>query len=400
MATTSPAGHRTRDLAAISGLGITSLVAYGSWFYAYGVLVEAIELDTGWSATLLGATYAAATLLVGMLATFAGRALDRRGAPVVLGTGGVVGGALFVAAASATSAPVFALLYGLGGGVVGALGFYHLTMAATARLGAKEDRARNLALLTIWGGLASAIYLPIAARAVEAIGWRDTQRWLGVSVTLAFIGAAWLARDVRAVVASDPDHQVGPLRALLHASRDPAVRQAIVADGIAGIGIGVLLVQQVPAMVDAGLAFTTAASFAGARGFLQLLGRIPLSPVVKRFGTRPSLVGAFFLVGMSGLLLLGSGSFVVASLFALVAGIALGAMSPLSGLYAQELFDDEHLGLLMGGRAMVRQVFWAAGPFVAGILVDRTGGTAVAAWMIVVTGLLSALVLSRPVRSA
>lgn len=388
---------RGRDLVSLSGLGITSLVAYGSWFYAYGVLVEAIEADTGWSSTVLGATYAVATLLVGALATLAGRVLDRRGAAPVLAVGGLVGGSLMIAAAQAQTALLFAITYGLGGGLVGALGFYHVTMAASARLGEAQQRPRNLALLTIWAGLASAIYLPITARLVEASGWRVTQRWLGISIMVAFLGAAWLTRGIKAIVVQE-DHDARPLPALRIAAADPVVRRMLVADGVAGIGIGVLLVQQVPAMVDAGLAFTTAAGFAGARGFLQLLGRIPLSPVVARFGTRQSLSGALALVGVSGLLLLTSSTFLVAGLFALVAGVGLGAMSPLSGLYAQELFDDAHLGLLMGARATIRQVFWAAGPFVAGILVDATGSTKVASLMIAVTGFASALLLARPVR--
>lgn len=387
---------RRRDLVTLSGLGVTSLVAYGAWFYAYGVLVKAIEVDTGWSSTALGATYAVATLLVGVLATMAGRVLDRRGAAPVLAVGGLVGGGLLIAAADAGSPGMFAVTYGLGGGVVGALGFYHVTMAASARLGTPAQRPRNLALLTIWAGLASAIYLPITAQLVEAQGWRATQRWLGASVVIAFILAAWLTRSITASVV-EVDHDARPLPALRLAAADPAVRQMLLADAVAGIGIGVLLVQQVPAMVDAGLAFTTAAGFAGARGLLQLLGRIPLTPVVTRFGTRRSLVGALFLVGVSGLLLRSSGNFVVASLFALVAGVGLGAMSPLSGLYAQELFDEAHLGLLMGARATIRQVFWAAGPFLAGILVDATGSTEVASLLVAVTGFLSAGLLSRRV---
>ncbi|MFT5222060.1 MAG: MFS family permease [Glaciecola sp.] len=391
-------GVRGRELVTLSGLGITSLVAYGAWFYAYGVLVEAIEVDTGWSSSILGATYAAATLLVGVLATLAGRVLDRRGAAPVLAVGGVLGGGLLVAASHATTAGLFALSYGLGGGLVGALGFYHVTMAASARLGTAQQRPRNLALLTIWAGLASAIYLPITATLVEAQGWRATQRWLGISVIVAFLGAAWLTRGLKAR-AVEADQDVRPLPALRLAAADPAVRQMLLAEAVAGIGIGVLLVQQVPAMVDAGLAFTTAAGFAGARGLLQLAGRIPLTPVVARFGTRRSLVGALFLVGVSGLLLLNSSNYVIASLFALVAGIGLGAMSPLSGLYAQELFDDAHLGLLMGARASVRQVFWAAGPFSAGILVDATGSTKVASIMVAIAGFTSCALLARPLKS-
>ncbi len=391
------AGRTGRELGAIAGLGLTSLASYGAFFYAYGVLVEAIEADAGWSASVLGATYAAATLLVGAFAAPAGRLLDRRGAPVALALGGIVGGGLFTAAAAAPSAVVFAALYALGGGIVGSLGFYHVTMAASARVGLPEHRPRNIALLTIVGAFASAIYLPVAAWLVEGQGWRATQAWMGGSLVVAFLAGGLLARDVRSVEvdpAATPAHPMAVLRA---AAARPVVRRMLQAEAVAGIGIGIMLVHQVPAMVDAGLAFTTAAGIAGARGLLQLLGRIPLSPVVARTGTHAALVGAFVLVSASGLLLLGSGSLVVAGLFALVAGVALGAMSPLSGLYAQELFDHDHLGMLMGARAMVRQVFWAMGPLLGGIVVDRTDSQTGPVTMIAVTGALAALLLARPV---
>ncbi len=392
--TASPRGG-VGELLGVSGLGLASLAAYGAFFYAFGVLVEAIEADTGWSSTALGATYGAASLLVGLLAAPGGRVLDRYGGTAALLAGGVVGGGIFTAASWATSALAFGALYAVGGGLVGALGFYHVTMAASARVGPAERRPRNLALLTIWGAFASAIYLPVCAWLVEREGWRFAQRAMGLSVVVAFAIAGLLARQVRPVEVTPTT--VSPLAALQLAARRPVVRRMLAAEAVAGVGIGILLVQQVPAMVDAGLGFTAAAGFAGARGFLQLLGRVPLAPVVRRTGTHAALVGALALVGVSGLLLLASGSWAVAAAFAVVAGIALGAMSPLSGLYAQELFDHDNLGTLMGARAFVRQLFWATGPFVGGILVDRTGGTDATVWVIVVTGFASALVLVRPV---
>ena len=44
----------------VVGLGLVTLAAYGGWFYGFGVLVQPIADDTGWTVGMLGAAYAAA----------------------------------------------------------------------------------------------------------------------------------------------------------------------------------------------------------------------------------------------------------------------------------------------------------------------------------------------------
>jgi len=38
-----------RRFFSISALGIATIAAYGTWFYAFGVLLDPIILDTGWT---------------------------------------------------------------------------------------------------------------------------------------------------------------------------------------------------------------------------------------------------------------------------------------------------------------------------------------------------------------
>ena len=78
-----PPLHRT-----VGGLGLATIVAYGGWFYGFGVLVQPIADDTGWTVGMLGAAYAAAQLLAGLGATLGGRLLDRRGGRITFTVGG------------------------------------------------------------------------------------------------------------------------------------------------------------------------------------------------------------------------------------------------------------------------------------------------------------------------
>src|SRR5690606_31134733 len=115
-----------------------------------------------------------------------------------------------------------------------------------------------------------------------------------------------------------------------------------------GLSSSLLVLYQVPVMVAAGLTATTAAGFAGARGLLQLAGRLPMPWLVRRVGSRTTLRASHVLLAVSCLLLPLSGRVPVAVLFAVVAGVALGAMIPVESIFTTEAVSLEQLGLVLG----------------------------------------------------
>ena len=356
---------------AVGGLGLATIVSYGGWFYAFGVLLQPITDDTGWGVPLLGATYAVGQLLAGLGATIGGRLLDRHGCRPVLAGGGLVGGTLLGLAAAAPAAPVFALCFALAAGVIGSVGFYHVTMAAARRL--RPDRPVGaIGPLTIYGAFASPIFLPLTAWVVGDLGWRWTLGLLAATTTVGMVVAALLAPDGRATT---PTGAAVPLRrAVAMAWADRATRRLVVMVVGHGVGFGIILAYQVPVMVALGLPLGTAAGVAGARGLLQLTGRLGIGRVVDRHGSRRPLVVVMLASAVAAALLGGSGNVVVAGLFAVVAGAAIGAESPLLGIRAGELLPEAHLGALMGAVQATAGAAAAAGPLLGGVLVGLTGG--------------------------
>ena len=95
------------DHVSIGVLGVLTICAYGSWYYSFGVLLEPIRSDTGWSESTLASSFSAGTILIGMSALFGGRMLDRVGHRPVFLLGGVVGTTGLVTASTATHVAVF-----------------------------------------------------------------------------------------------------------------------------------------------------------------------------------------------------------------------------------------------------------------------------------------------------
>lgn len=376
-------------------LGILSIVAFGAWFYGYGVLVEPIAEETGWGEGLLGATYGASLLMSGLAGTAVGHMLDARGSRTTFLVLAVTSTVALLGASVAVHQWTFALLGAVGGGLVGAGGYYNATSAVMARLVPRE-RAHGITVLTLFGAFASPIFLPLIGWTVTQVGWRPTLRGLALSVGAAYLAAAFAVPDVRPEEVERP-----PFRdALGDVVRGRPRRAIVAAVMVAGATSSLIIVQQVPAMTDAGMALATASAFAGARGLLQLVGRLPLAPVVVRFGARATLRGSYALMGAGALLLIGAGDVVQASLYALVAGVGIGAMSAAESIYAADVYDGPTMGTHLGVLGLLRGVGGAVGPTVGGLAVDATGSRTATLLLCAVGGTVAAAVLVRDAQPA
>jgi MFS family permease len=355
-------------LPAIVALGVLTITAYGGWYYGFGVLLEPIRRDEGWSSAALGTVFGAAILVNGVGSALGGRLLDRAGPRRTFLLATLIGAGGLAAAALQHNVITFGICYALGGGSIGALGFYHVTQAAAAR-SMPRRATQAIARLTMIGAFSSLIFLPLTAWLVQRTSWRVT-----LTIDAAAVGASFL---LTAVVV--PDHR-GPTRSLsrgreafAHAWESHSFRRLLLATLLSGAAVDIMLAFQVPIMRSAGLSLTAAAAVAGLRGVCQLLGRVPLGLVLRRFTARQALALAHLGAAASTLLLLGSGVLPIAICFALVAGASTGASSPLQGIYTAELVETEHLGLLLGVQQAFYGVAGAAGPIVAGVLLTASG---------------------------
>jgi MFS family permease len=162
---------------------------------------------------------------------------------------------------------------------------------------------------------------------------------------------------------------------------------------ISGAAIDVILVYQVPIMVAAGLPAGVAAMIGGIRGFAQVGGRLPLAPLLAKLGTRPTIIIALALAFVAALLLLASHHIVPAIGYSLLAGVSLGALSTVQGIYTNELVGGENLSLLMGAQQAVFALGSALGPVIAGAIFQADNSYAPVVLLTAAGLLVSAVVL-------
>jgi len=357
-----------------AALGLATIGAYGTAYYAIGVLIPVMSEQTGWSTGALSGGFSVGVLGQGAVALAAGRTFDRYGSRPVLVPALVVGAALLMAASFAQTSWQFVAAWGMGGAAVGGGLYYNVTMPVTARL-YPDRRASAFSVLTLLGALASPIFYPIAGALMDAFDWRVTLR---VLVLLMAICVAPAAALVRAPAASRPTNDdpagAGTLAAAL---RRATVHRALIVVVFAACSSSALLLHQVAAMQGAGLSLAAASGFAGMRGAFQIPGRLLLNPLTARFGVRGSIALCYATATTAALALLvasgGGGATVLAFYFAAVGGMSLGLLSPLNGLFQAEVYGDARLGTLTGVSTVLGSVSAASGAWLAGVTVDVTG---------------------------
>jgi MFS family permease len=354
----------------ISVLGVLTIIGYGACYYAYGVLIGPISADTRWPDAALGAIFSATLVITGAGGIAAGRVLDRRGPRPIFLLAGIAGaGAMLLASAQGALLP-FAIAYAGGCGLVGALGFYHITQAVAART-APAAPARAIIWLTLFGAFSSPIYLPLTAWLTQSAGWRDAIRIEAGTVGVAFLLAAVMIKNSGGSPPGQPaDRPAGVFRV---AWRSPLIRAWLLATLIGGAAVNALTVYQVPVTTRAGLPLGIAAAVAGFRGLAQLAGRLPLTALTSKLGARTTLVLTYALAAAVTLLLFAGGALAPVLVLSLLAGAAIGAVYSLQGVYAYELIDSRHLGTLLGIAQALFAAGGAVGPIAAGALLGATG---------------------------
>ena len=369
-------------------LGVLTVVAYGTWFYGFGVLFSDLSNFHGLSASTLGVTFGIAQLLSGIGAVATGRRLDVFGPRAVLGIIGPIGATIYFAS-SFTTGTMFLTMYALGGGLIGAAGFYSFTQPLAVRI-ASTDATRAITRLTIWGAFSSPVMIPLTEVLRSHYGWQTAVRLPAALTLIAFFVAASVCR----VVVSPSEKPAALIVSIRSALGNTRLRLFTIGAFLSSIAASTLLVFQVPTMTAAGVSTGTAALLASVRGFMQLGGRLPLVPAIRKFTAPRLIIVARYTLGISALFLLGSGNIAFAVIYVVFAGITLGALSALDGVAARDIVQPEVFGTVMGGFGLITTLGAALGPIFSGWLKTTFDSSNAPILIVFITACSAALIFS------
>jgi MFS family permease len=362
---------------ALAALGIGQCVNWGVLYYAFAILVLPLAAELGVATWVVTGAFSLALLMSAAVAPAMGRWADQGRGPAMMQAGGIAAAALL---GLWTLVPGVVMLYVVwaGLGLCMAATLYEPAFVIVGR--AYDDpprRLRALAAVTLFGGLASTVFLPLTALMVSAAGWRGAA--LALAVILAVTTGVTRVLVFRhlppaAAVAHSDSARQSPGRAG-HAGF-PLIAAIFALVSLAGAAF---VANLVPALGERGIAPETAAVLGGAIGVMQLPGRaLLLHGAASASPSRLLTLSLLFMAGGLGAVA-AAASVAVAAAGTMLFGLGAGLTTLVRPYLVQMLFSDRIGGYLNGRVARQQQLARAAGPLAMAWLAGVSGYTPVLA---------------------
>jgi predicted MFS family arabinose efflux permease len=367
-----PVGERRRFVA---GLGVAQIISWGTLYYAFPLIAVAMESDLHVSKPEL---YGAATfgLAVGSLAAYpVGVSIDRGRGRWVLAAGSVLAAALLLAWSRVASlAALYAIFAGIG--VAQAMTLYEAACAVISRQPVDDVRAAITAL-TLWGGFASTVFVPLTQGLLDTLGWRaalDALASLNLLVCaplhLAVVGAT------PAAAASSP---AGGLQSAERAAVGAALRSPVfvalaVAFTLYNGAFAALTYHLYPLLLERGFGPAAVVAAIALVGPSQVAARVVVWWLAREVPIRGLGMATVAALPASLLALIAlPSSFASIAFFAIVWGTANGVMTIVRSLAVPELVTKDAYGELNGILAVPGAVARAVAPVAAAALWSAAG---------------------------
>ncbi len=378
----------------LAALAVTEPTSWGVVYYAFGVLLDPMRQEFGWDQAYLTGAFSLAVLVSAVAAVPVGRILDRHGARVLMTLGSCGAALLVLAWASAESLIGFYAVWA-GLGVVMAAVLYEPAFAVVATWFDK-DRTKAMLLLTLAGGLASPIFVPLTAWLAAHWGWRTALVVLATVLAIVTVPLHALLLRRRP---SDLKLPVGRARSEGKARvdrgdelRSVERRRAIRSESFRWLAAAFWLqtfasmavaVHMIPLLLDRGLGTGMAVAGAAVVGGMQLPGRLLLGPLERRVSAGTIAVSVFLLqaLGLAALATTtgAAGVFVFAALF----GVGAGASTLVRATVVARLYGVESYGSISGVLAMFATSARALAPLAASVGYGLAGGYRPVLWALV-----------------
>lgn len=364
---------------AIVALGIGQCVNWGVLYYAFAVLVVPLQRDLASATWVVTGAFSLALLMSAAAAPAIGRLGDRDHGALVMQLGGLSAAAVLAAWALLPGLPALYVAWAALG-VCMAATLYEPAFAIVGRAhGDPSARLRALGTVTLFGGLASTIFLPATALLSDAAGWRSTVLVLAVLLVASTACVRVLAfRDLapREIRASVPPADRGAV------SEIEGRRFQIVAAvfTLASLASSAFMTNLLPALAQRGIAPKTGALLGGLIGVMQLPGRALVMHGVFA-GSPRTLLAVSLMLHAAGLGVVAvSSSISILSLGTAVFALGAGLTTIVRPHLVQTMFGIERGGWLNGRIARQQQLARAAGPILTAWLAGVLGyGTVFAA---------------------
>lgn len=369
-------------LIAVIGFGIRS---------TFGIYLDPMTTDQGWSRETYGLAMALQNLAWGVGLPFAGALADKYGPTRVIWVGAVIYGIGVWGMSIAGTGFALAMTGGVLAGLGIAFSAFTLAMASMVRVVGPEKRSFVLGLGTAAGSFGQVIFSPIAQGFVNNFGWSQALVIFALT-TLVMIPLAFL-------LPSDPARSTDTVsnqsmtEALLEALSHRGYVLLTIGFFVCGFHVAFITVHFPAYIKDLGLDPRVGAYSLSLIGLFNIFGSFMAGYIGQRRSKKTSLATIYVLraVVIFMLLMLPKTELVI-YLFAATMGILWLSTVPLTTGIVAQVFGVRYMATLFGIVFLSHQLGSFLGVWWGGRLYDQTGSYDMMWWAGIVLGIGAALI--------
>src|SRR5688572_25583097 len=140
-------------------LAFGQLVSWGSLYYGFAVIAGPMASELGWSKPEVNGALSLGLAMTGIASFFAGRLIDRHGGRIPMTAGSIAATALLILWSRIDTLWQLYAIWAAMGAVFSTV-LYEPVFAVMARE-LKQDYRRGIVIITLLGGLASTVFIPL-----------------------------------------------------------------------------------------------------------------------------------------------------------------------------------------------------------------------------------------------
>jgi MFS family permease len=366
----------------VSALSIGAVLGTAQW--AFSLFILPLEAEFGWSRTQVNGALAFG-VVSSLLAPFVGNFMDRVGARWTMAGSIAIVAVAFLLRSVMTELWQFYLFSALM--FAGTPGSTMMPAGRLVNVWFPRIRGRMMGFVTSGNNFGSVIAIPVCAVLITTVGWRLTFVVLAMGLLAFVVLAILVIRDTDEDVRKEQNKRWAPSesdsRQQLNASEGLTVPEALRTSAFWFLVAGMTLQQfvrtgvssqLVPHLQQVGLSLASATGAMMLLGFFGMSSKIIFGRISETITARLAYVVIMILqiAGLTGMIFSGGSTAVWVALC--VFGLGTGGVGALMPLVITDMFGLKQFGSIMGLTQMGIILPIVAGPLMAGMIFDSTGG--------------------------
>ena len=378
---------RTGTIAVIACGGIIILLSFGIRS-SYGVFLQPVSTDLGWSREIFALTIALQNLFWGFAQPFAGMIADRYGSARV-----IIGGALMFGAGTLlmgyATTPLTAHIgagFLVGVGIAGC-GF-STVLAAVGRSVAEEWRSMALGVASAGGSLGLLVMVPMGQAFIDSVGWSVALIYLAALSLLMVPLAAALAGKPAAPAAANNQTITESLR---EAAGHNSFLFLNAGYFVCGFHVTFITTHFPAYVVDLGLGAEIGAWAIGIVGIVNVFSALGAGALGDKFNKKYVLSTLYLCRAAAiAIFMMTPPSVTSVMVFAAMIGLFWLGTVPVTSALVMQMFGLKHASMLLGIVFLSHQLGSFLGAWIGGYMFELSGSYDMVWWISVGLGVAAA----------